>query len=255
MRDVEMNDSLKKIKKYVCLTALAAALMTSCAPHPKVLPEPEPEPVKPPPPPSGFVMKPYHRSMEEEMRRSYDRANEIIVGVLTGTHQDEKGGLIYYFSDFSRFDKETLSWGPSQNVIMQVRPDRLKPEIIQRDEFKTLIDLDKTGICWDFYQGNRNVFLVEGRRNLIFLELGLDEATGNSHRNLLDAYPDTDECRARDVFNLMIRDLASKTVTSPSAALFISLNTPINATASKGRFCYICETETGFKPLVAEKIT
>jgi hypothetical protein len=207
MRDVEMNETLKKIKKYVCLTTLAAALMTSCAPRPKVLPKPQPEPVKPPPSPSGFVMKPFQRSMKEEMQKSYDRANEIVVGVLTDIHQDKKGGLIYYFSDFSRFDKETLSWGLPQNVIMQVRPDKLKPEIIRRNEFKTLIDLDKTGICWDFYQGNRNVFLVEGKMNLIFLELGYDEATGNSFRNLLDAYPVTDECRARDVFNLMIRDL------------------------------------------------
>jgi hypothetical protein len=208
MRDVEMNDTLKKIATYVCFTALAAALMTSCAPRPEVLPEPEP--VKPPPSPSGFVMKPFQRSMKEEMQKSYDRANEIVVGVLTDIHQDKKGGLIYYFSDFSRFDKETLSWGPSQNVIMQVRPDKFKPEIIRRNEFKILIDLDKTGICWDFYQGNRNVFLVEGKMNLIFLELGYDEATGNSYRNLLDAYPVTNECRARDVFNLMIQDKVLK---------------------------------------------
>ncbi len=254
MRDAEMIDTWKKIAWYVCFTALAAALMTSCAPRPEVLPEPEPEPVKPPPLPSGFVMKPFHRSMKEEMRKSYDRANEIITGVFSGTHQDKKGGLIYYFSDFSRFDKETLSWGPSQNVIMQVLPDKLKPEIIRRNEFKTLIDLDKTGICWDFYQGNRNVFLVEGKMNLIFLEMGLDEATGNSYRNLLDAYPVTDECRARDVFNLMIQDLALKTVTSPSAALFVSTNTIIAAAARKGHFCYIFETEKEFKQWVLEKI-
>jgi hypothetical protein len=210
MRDVEMTDIGKKIARYMCLAALAAVLTTSCAPRPKALPEPEP--VKPPPPPSGFVMKPFHRSMKEEMRKSYDRANEIIVGVLTGTHQDEKGGLTYYFGDFSRFDKETLSWGPSQNVIMQVKPDKFEPEIIRRNEFKTLIDLDKTGICWDFYQGNRNVFLVEGKMNLIFLELGLDEISGISYRNLLDAYPATDECRAKDVFNLMIRDRADSLI-------------------------------------------
>ncbi len=207
MRDVEMNDTLKKIARYVCFTALAAALMTGCAPGPKVQPEPEPEPVEAPPPPSGFVMKPFHRSMKEQMRKSYDRANEIIAGVFTDTYQDKEKGLIYYFSDFSRFDKETLSWGPSQNVIMHVQPDEFKPEIIWKNEFKTLIDLDKTGICWDYYQGNRNVFLVEGKMNLIFLETGFDEATNDSYRNLLDAYPVTDECRARDVFNLMIQDL------------------------------------------------
>jgi hypothetical protein len=210
-----MNDTLKKIARSVCLIALAAALLTSCAPRPKVLPEPEIEPEKPPPPPSGFVMKSFHRSMKEEMQKLYHRTDEIIAGVFVGTHQDKKNGLIYYFSDFSRFDKETLSWGSSQNVIMQVRPDEFKPEIIRRNEFKTLIDLDKTGICWDFYQGNRNVFLVEGRKNLIFLETGFDEATNDSYRNLLDAYPITDECRARDVFNLMIQDLASKRLRAP----------------------------------------
>jgi len=210
MRDVEMNDMLKKIVQYVCLVTLAAVLMISCAPRPEVHPEPEPEPLEPPPTPSGFVMKPFHRSMHEEMRKSYYSADEIVLGVFTGTHKNKKSGIIYYFADFSRFDKETLSWGPTQNVIMQVHPDKFQPEIIRRGEFKTLIDLDKTGICWDYYQGNRNVFLVEGRKNLIFLELGFDETTGNSYRNLLDAYPVTDECRARDVFNLMIQDLISK---------------------------------------------
>jgi len=210
-----MNDTLKKIARYVCLTALTLTLMTSCAPRPEVLPEPEPEPVEAPSPPSGFIMKSFHRSMKEEMRKSYDCADEIIVGVFSGTHQDKKRGLIYYFSDFSRFDKETLSWGSSQNVIMQVQAGELRPEIIRWNEFETLIDLDKIGICWDYYQGNRNVFLVKGKMNLIFLELGFDEATGDSYRNLLDAYTVTDECRARDVFNLMIQDIVSKTVVSP----------------------------------------
>jgi hypothetical protein len=215
MRDVEMIDTLKKIARYMCFTTLTLALMTDCAPGPEVLPEPEPKPVEAPPPPSGFVMKSFHRSMKEEMRKSYDRTNEIIVGVFTGTHQDKKSGLICYFSDFSRFDKETRSWGSAQNVIMKVQLGKLKPEIIRQNEFKTLIELDKTGICWDSYQGNRNVFLVEGRMNLIFLEAGFDEATGDSYRILLDAYPVTDECRAKDVFNVMIQDLVSNTVTNP----------------------------------------
>jgi hypothetical protein len=206
MRDVDVNNTLDKIARYVCLTTLILALMAGCAPRPEVLPEPEPEPVEPLLPPSGFVMKSYHRSMKEEMRKSYERADEIIVGVFTGIRRDKKGGLIYYFSDFSRFDKETFSWGSRQNVIMPVRPDELRPQIIRRNEFKTLVDLDKTGICWDYYQGNRNVFLVEGRKNLIFLDMGFDEATNESYRNMLDAYPDTDECRARVVFNLMIQD-------------------------------------------------
>lgn len=215
MRDAEMNVMLKKIRWYACITVLAAMLMTGCAPGPKVQPEPEPDTRPAPPSPSGFVMKPFHRSMKEKMRKSYDRADEIIIGVFSGAHQDKKDGLIYYFSDFSVFDRDTQSWGPSQNVIMQVRPDKFKPELIRRNEFKRLIDLDKTGICWDFYQGYRSIFLVEGKMNLIFLELGFDEASSKSYRNLLDAYPVTDECRARDVFDLMIQDLVSKTVMNP----------------------------------------
>ena len=199
-----MNVGLKKVRNYVCLAALAALSMTGCAPGPKV----QPEPVEAPPP--GFVMKSFHRSMKEEMRRSYDRANEIVIAVFTGAYKDKKNGTIYYFSDFSMFDKETLSWGPTQNVVMQVHQDKFKPEIIRRNEFKRLIDLDKTGICWDYYEGNRSVFLVEGKMNLIFLEMGFDEASSTSYRHLLDAYPVTDECRARDVFDLMIQDLIAE---------------------------------------------
>ena len=197
-----MNVVLKKIRNYVFLAALVALLMTGCAPGPKV----QPEPVEVSPPPSGFVMKSFHRSMKGEMRRSYDRADEIVIGVFTGIHRDKKNGIIYYFSDFSIFDKETLSWGSPQNVIVQVRPDELKPEIIRRNEFKRLIDLDKTGICWDYYEGSRSVFLVEGKKNLIFLEMGFDETSSTSYRRLLDAYPVTGECRARDVFDLMIQE-------------------------------------------------
>jgi hypothetical protein len=196
-----MNVVLKKIRKYVCLAALVALSMTGCALGPKV----QPEPMEVPPP--GFVMKSFHRSMKEEMRRSYGRANEIVIGVFTGNHRDKKNGIIYYFSNFSMFDKEKLSWSSPQNVIMQVRQDELKPEIIRRNEFKSLIDLDKTGICWDYYEGSRSIFLVEGKMNLIFLEMGFDEASSTSYRHLIDAYPVTDECRARDVFDLMIEDL------------------------------------------------
>ncbi|MBN1273245.1 MAG: hypothetical protein JXB26_13340 [Candidatus Aminicenantes bacterium] len=200
-----MKNFLKKIFRYVCLTALTMVMITGCAPRRGILPEPKPEPVEALPP-AGFVMKPFHQSMKEEMQKSYDRANEIIAGIFTGIHRKENGGFIYYFSDFSRFNKETFSWGKSQNVIMQVHQNAFKPEIIRQNEFKRLVDLDKTGICWDFFQGNRNVFLVEGRMNLIFLEAGFDETTGDSYRNLLDAYPMTDECRAKYIFNLMIRD-------------------------------------------------
>ena len=201
-----MNVVLKKVRNYVCLAALVALSMTGCAPGPKV----QPEPVEVSPPPSGFVMQSFHRSMKEEMRKSYDRADEIVIGVFTGTHKDKKNGIIYYFSDFSVFDKETLSWGPTQNVIMQVQQDEFKPEIIRRNEFKRLIDLDKTGICWDYYEGSRSVFLVEGKMNLIFLETGFDEASSTSYRHLLDAYLVTDECKARDVFDLMIQELIAE---------------------------------------------
>lgn len=201
-----MNVVLKKIINYVCLATLVALSMTGCAPGPKV----QPEPAEFPPPPSGFVMKSFHRSMKEEMRGSYDRADEIVIGIFTGTHKDKKNDIIYYFSDFIVFDKETLSWGSPQNVIMQVRQDELKQEIIRRNEFKRLSDLDKTGICWDFYEGSRSVFLVEGKRNLIFIEMGFDEASSTSCRRLLDAYPVTDECRARDVFDLMIQDFITE---------------------------------------------
>ncbi len=199
-----MNVVLKKVRNYVCLAALVALSMTGCALGPKV----QPEPMEVPAP--GFVMKSFHRSMKEEMRRSYDRANEIIIAVFTGTHKDKKNSTIYYFSDFSMFDKETLSWNPIQNVVMQVQQDKFKPEIIRRNEFKRLVDLDKTGICWDYYEGSRSVFLVEGKMNLIFLETGFDEASSTPYRHLLDAYPLTDECKARDVFDLMIQELIAE---------------------------------------------
>jgi hypothetical protein len=199
-----MNVGLKKVRNYVCLAALVALSMTGCTLAPRV----QPEPVEAPPP--GFVMKSFHRSMKEEMRRSYNRANEIVIGVFTGIHEDKKNGIIYYFDDFSVFDKETLSWGPTQNVVMQVQQNKFKPEIIRRNEFKRLVDLDKTGICWDYYEGSRSVFLVEGKMNLIFLEMGFDKASSTSYRHLLDAYPVTDECRARDVFDLMIQELIAE---------------------------------------------
>lgn len=201
-----MNVVLKKVRNYVCLAALVALLMTGCAPGPKV----HPEPVGVSPPSSGFVMKSFHRSMKEEMRKSYDRADEIVIGVFNGTHEDKKNSIIYYFSDFIMFDKETLSWGSTQNVIIQVQQDEFKPEIIRRNEFKSLTDLDKTGICWDYYKGSRSVFLVEGKMNLIFLEMGFDKASSTSYRHLLDAYPVTDECRVRDVFDLMIQELIAE---------------------------------------------
>jgi hypothetical protein len=91
------------------------------------------------------------------------------------------------------------------DVIVQIKPGRFKPEIIGEREFKRLIALDKVGICWDNYEGNRSVYLVEGQKNLVFLEVGLDDVNSESYRKFIDAYPATRECRAVDVFNLTIR--------------------------------------------------
>ncbi|MFQ6037390.1 MAG: hypothetical protein ACE5LV_02110 [Candidatus Aminicenantales bacterium] len=202
----------KNLSATCCCWAGAVLLMalvgTGCVPGPKVHPPPEPE-AKPelPPIPSGFVMKPYHHAMQEEMRKSYEASDEIIIGVFTGIHDDAEEGITFYFSDFSTFDKAALSWGPPQDVVLQVRSGKANPEIIRKDEFPGLIDLDKVGICWDAYQGRRSIFLVEGKMNLLFLQLEFDEAAGMLFRNLLDAYPGTEECRARDVFNLMVQNL------------------------------------------------
>ncbi len=197
----------KKFIRYETYIILAAALVTSCARAPKVEPEPAKAEPAPPPVPRGFVLKPFQRSMGQEMHKSYYNADEIIIGVFMGIHDDEELGPIYYFSDFSRFDKDTLSWSPVQKVIMKVQPGKLTPQIIQQDEFNYLLDLDKVGICWDYYQETRYVYLVEGKKNLIFLDFQFDELNQESLRNLIDAYPVTKECRAKDVFNLTVRNL------------------------------------------------
>ena len=108
--------------------------------------------------------------------------------------------LSFLFRIFAKRDLEIF-------LNLLVRQNEIKPEIIRRKEFKRLVDLDKTGISWDYYEGSRSVFLVEGKMNLIFLEVGFDETSSTSYRRLIDAYPVTDECRARDVFDLMIQDL------------------------------------------------
>ena len=140
------------------------------------------------------------------MQKSFDKADEIIIGVHTGSHKDKQYGLSYYFEDFISFDKTVLTWGPVMNVIVQVLPSMLKPEIITRREFKNLIELDKVGICWDFYDQTRHVFLVEGEKMLIFLELNYDEVNNRFYRNLIDAYPVTKDCNAKIVFDMMVRE-------------------------------------------------
>ena len=200
----------KRVILIVCVSFLAAFVIVSCAPAPDILSEPEPE-TKPSPPPAAeaFSMKPYHEAMNAEMRISFERADEIILGVYSGNHNDEQLGLIHYFDDFISYDKTSMSWGPEMKVIVQVQADELKPEIIKRNEFKQLSDLDKVGICWDSYEQTRYVYLVEGQKMLIFLKTGYDKALNRSFRNMIDAYPVTPVCRADDVFDLMIRNLSS----------------------------------------------
>ncbi|MBM3305740.1 MAG: hypothetical protein FJY79_07355 [Candidatus Aminicenantes bacterium] len=180
----------------------------SCAKAPEPVAEPAAEaPPAPPPAPAKFAVQPFHRSMSEGMRASYARADEILVGLVEGVVRDKTSGLTCYVSEFRRFDKTTLAWQPRQSSVMQVSADKLRPEIIRLGEFGQLIDLDKTGICWDLYEGVRNIYLVEGQENLLFLEHLTDESGEKLTRGLIDTYPATRECRAVDVFVLMVRDL------------------------------------------------
>lgn len=185
-------------------------LASSCARPPEVKPPPKPRPPLPPVPP-GFSLKPFQVAMSEEMRHSYEQSNEILAAIFVGVRNDDQVGTLYYFDDFSAFDKESFSWSPAASVIVEVRPSSFKPEIIGRDEFKRLIPLDRVGICWDSFEGKRSIYLVEGQKNLIFLRAELDETTDNAYRYLIDAYPVTSECRSVDVFHLMICRLAEGT--------------------------------------------
>lgn len=197
----------KKILILGCTLGLLLTFLTSCKPSPKVQPEPEPKPKPTPPPaPTELSLKSYHRSMSQQMEKSYQKADEILVGVFEESHQDPERGLIYYFKDFTRFNKETLSWKSPVNVIVKIRPGECKPEIIQRGEFKNLIDMDKVGICWDFYNGKRYTYMVEGKKNLVFLDRVFDKTNKKFYRTLIDAYPVTEKCQAKDVFNWMIRN-------------------------------------------------
>ncbi|MCJ7579036.1 MAG: hypothetical protein MUP98_00705, partial [Candidatus Aminicenantes bacterium] len=124
---------------------LAALVLISCTSSPDIVTGPGPE-TKPAPPPPAFSMKPYHEAMNAEMRISFERADEVIMGIYSGNHNDDQFGLIYYFDDFKRFDKTSMSWGPEMKVIVQVQANELKPEIIKKNEFTRLSDLDKVGI-------------------------------------------------------------------------------------------------------------
>ncbi len=188
-----------------CLTFFGSG----CAPHaPEVLPGPESEIVVPPAP--RIAVKPYHRSMRDGMRRSFERADEIVIADYTGTYTDGPGGRAYYFDQFRTFNNETWTWGPEMSALLPVLFGDVKPEIIASEEFLSLSPLDKTGICWDDYEGPRVVFLVEGIPTMLFLEHSFNETEQALRRIMIDTYPLTKECRAKDVFDLMLRDRAGK---------------------------------------------
>ena len=90
-------------------------------------------------------------------------------------------------------------------VIVQVQANELKPEIIKKNEFTRLSDLDRVGICWDSFEQTRFIYLVEGQKMLVFLQTGYDEANNRSYRNMIDAYPVTSVCRSADIFDAMIK--------------------------------------------------
>jgi hypothetical protein len=62
------------------------------------------------------------------------------------------------------------------------------------------------GICWDYLNQIRFVYLVEGEPNLVFLKRILDETNSSSYRILIDTYPVTKDCSAKEVFDLMVMD-------------------------------------------------
>jgi len=206
---MQKDSRLKRVLVLGLVAASAALIMASCATKPEIQAGPEVKPAPPPPPPE-FEIKEFQRRMGDEMRKSYERADEIILGIYTGGHVDDLFGLTYYFDDFISFDKAALTWGPPMQVIIQVLPHEIKPELISQQEFRNLSELDKVGICWDSYEENRYSYLIEGEKMLIFLEQGYDEVNNRSYRNLIDTYPATQDCNSKAVFDLMVRDFVTK---------------------------------------------
>jgi hypothetical protein len=155
-----------------------------------------------------IVLKREHRSMREEMKKSFALADEIIIGIYTGIPAKGPEGKSFYFDRFRTFDKTTWEWGTETDALLPVLFEALQPEIITHREFKELSDLDKIGICWDDFEGPRIVYLVEGVPTLVFMKHIVDETDNTSQRILIDTYPETRNCRAKDVFDLMLRDQA-----------------------------------------------
>lgn len=203
--EFKVKQMFKRLFLFGGVIIFVSIILMNCTSVPEMQPESTPK-IEPPPPPAKFVMKSYHYEMKAEMQKSYTQADEIIIGAHTGSQKDKQYGLSYYFEDFISFDKTTLAWGPVMNALLQVLPYELKPEVITQSEFKHLVELDKTGICWDVYDQTRHVFLVEGEKMLIFVELKYDESNNRSYRNLIDAYPVTQDCNAEIVFDMMVRE-------------------------------------------------
>lgn len=201
-----MKSVIRRSTAWTLAVGLTLLFTFSCASTPVREPEPQPEVTLPNQPLPDIVLKAHHAAMGQEMSKAYDQADEILLGLHTGSVVDETNGLTYFFENFQTFDKATLTWGPVMEVVVQVLPRALKPEIITQREFKGMIAIDKVGICWDAYEANRYVYLVEGENTLLFLDLVFDEATTQSYRYLIDTYPATRDCDAKTVFDLMIRE-------------------------------------------------
>jgi hypothetical protein len=202
----------KSVQRDIFLGGLFAWAVfsgTGCASRvPEVRTESESKIVIPPAP--RISLKAHHLSMREGMRQSFAQADEIVMGVYTGTYADGPEGRAYYFDQFRFFDKDTWTWGPEMSALLPVLFQDVNPELITAQEFKSLSPLDKTGICWDDYEGPRVAFLVDGIPTLLFLKQIFVEADNASQRILIDTYPVTRECRAKDVFDLMLRERAGK---------------------------------------------
>jgi hypothetical protein len=199
----------RKIGALGLAIGISILFAANCASRPSATPGEAETTVRIPAEPK-ISLKPVHRSMREEMRSSFEAADEILIGVYTGITQDGPQGRVHYFDRFRSFDKTTWTWGPETDALLAVLFESLVPEILSEREFKTLSALDRLGICWDDFEGPRVVYLATGVPALVFLKHIIDEAGGTSRRILLDTYPDTRDCRAKDVFHLMLRDIAGQ---------------------------------------------
>jgi len=211
----EVGMTWKKI--IVGLTGLSLAVLfnINCASTPAVKSEPEASDellsaeaashIEPAP----VAMKPYHSAMGEEMRKSFHRADEIIMALYTGNYMDKPEGKTYYFDKFFKFNQETFTWGPLTNVLLPVIFRKLKPEIITHNDFNYLSKNDQIGICWDYYDKKRFLYLIEGEYSLLFIKQELDEKTYTNHRILIDIYPVTKYCNAKTVFESIVRKVTT----------------------------------------------